>query len=78
MEQDEIIARAVNIVKSNNKKLTAAACGLPVVSGELYEPLVELVGNASTRADIAQKVLADVRKHYRAEQSAAQWMEYLK
>lgn len=40
-------------VKSNNKKLTAAMCGLPVATGECYDGLRGLVARADTRRDAA-------------------------
>jgi hypothetical protein len=40
-------------VKSNNKKLTAAMCGLPTSPGECYRGLAGLVASYETRRDVA-------------------------
>jgi hypothetical protein len=65
-------------VKSNNKMLTAWACGVPVSSGELYEPLYHLASITQDRRDQAEngyKLLVD---KYDVRQSAVEWKELLK
>jgi glycosyltransferase involved in cell wall biosynthesis len=60
-------------VKSNNKTLTAWACGLPVTNGENYNELVELVMLSKYRqecADVGYKTLINL---YQVEKSAQEW-----
>jgi hypothetical protein len=64
-------------VKSNNKHLTAWACGLPVASGEHYPELERLVLSATARAEAAGRGREWVERDYRAEQSAAEWEQLL-
>jgi hypothetical protein len=64
-------------VKSNNKALTAWACGLPVTDAQDYKALFELTTIAANReraADLGYKLLC---KDYLVEQSARDWMELL-
>jgi hypothetical protein len=64
-------------VKSNNKALTAWACGLPVSDAQDYKALFALATIAANReraADLGYKLLC---KDYLVEQSAREWMELL-
>lgn len=60
------------LVKSNNKTLTAWACGLPVANGMEYEYLRLLVESAPMRQERAHAnlVMLDM---WRVEQSARDW-----
>jgi hypothetical protein len=60
-------------VKSNNKKLTAWASGLPVASAMSYADLCDLVTDRELRAKCAGEGLASVRRDYRVEESAREW-----
>jgi hypothetical protein len=60
-------------VKSNNKALTAAACGLPVTTGCDYAELRELVADVSWRQGAGALARREVEQHWRVEQSAAEW-----
>lgn len=60
-------------VKSNNKRLTAWACGLPVVGGEDYDTLRALVGDAEQRQAAADWGMKTLLRDYTAERSARQW-----
>lgn len=59
-------------VKSNNKQLTAWACGLAVTSGINYDNLVKLMdaNNRKANADAGFKAVEDL---YQVEQSARDW-----
>jgi hypothetical protein len=59
-------------VKSNNKKLTAYACGLPAVSGFDYDELVLLM-NPGVRQATADEGFALVAEEYQAQLSAIEW-----
>jgi hypothetical protein len=65
-------------VKSNNKALTAYACGLPVVTGHDYTALVDLVKSQEARQIAAKRGWELVQREYRVEQSAEQWQELVK
>lgn len=65
-------------VKSNNKQLTAWACGLPVTSGLDYVELCNLVDDRELRAKLAADGLAAVRRDYQVERSAREWEALLK
>lgn len=63
-------------VKSNNRALTAWACGLPAVSGTNYGELESHVRNAKAReygANLGRSFLSD----FDVRQSAEQWQELL-
>ncbi len=60
-------------VKSNNKHLTAWACGLPVVDRARYSYLEDLVGDFSGRADRGADGYQQVVDKYTADKSAADW-----
>lgn len=64
-------------VKSNNKSLTAWACGLPVSNGMDYHQLEELVSSRAARADHAQWGYRLVTEQYHVRKSADEWMELL-
>lgn len=64
-------------VKSNNKRLTAWACNLPVTAGTEYEALVGLVTDAGHRREMATVGRQAVEQRYRVEQSAAEWRALL-
>lgn len=60
-------------VKSNNKHLTAWACGLPVTDGENYAQLYELATRATVREISAQAGMDTLTKHYTIDKSVDQW-----
>ena len=64
-------------VKSNNKDLTAWACGLPVSDGQDYHKLEELVASHHVRANHTQWARQLVEEQYDVKQSAVEWMELL-
>lgn len=64
-------------VKSNNKTLTAWACGLPVSSGEWYPSLAVPVTNANERRALGENGRWNVEQYHRVEASARQWEEFL-
>lgn len=55
-------------VKSNNKDLTAWACGIPEVTGLDYQKLVKYVTKPHFRMTVQ-----GVAEHYSVEQSAIEW-----
>lgn len=64
-------------VKSNNRTLSAWACGLPVTTGEDYAELEALVQSAELRARLGAAGRRDVEQMWRVEQSAAEWRSLL-
>lgn len=60
-------------VKSNNKTLTAWACGLPVSTGEEYFALEAMVGNAKTRQMLANSGMATLKSWGDVKLSGADW-----
>ena len=62
-------------VKSNNKMLTAWACGLPVTDGFDYDKLVELVENHELRQELANEGRAKVEEDWDVHQSAKDWLK---
>lgn len=64
-------------VKSNNKMLTAWACGLPVATGEFYEHLELLVRSADERKRLGEAGRLDVEANWQVEQSAGEWRKLL-
>lgn len=64
------------VVKSNNRTLTAFACGLPVSSGLEYERLRNLVCDEQTRREWARAGL-QVAEQWHVRQSAAEWQALL-
>lgn len=65
-------------VKSNNKHLTAWACGIPVSDGEHYDTLQKLASFSTMRVEEAKAGRAMVLDRYDVRQSAAQWTELLR
>ena len=64
-------------VKSNNKYLTAWACGLPVVSGESYNHLLNRISGEKYRQSIADSNLDGLQKYHNVSQSAMEWEKLL-
>lgn len=64
-------------VKSNNKRLTAWACGLPVIDGEDYLAAEGLVTSCLARQVQAADGLLSLMADYRVEQSAVDWEQVL-
>ncbi len=64
-------------VKSNNKRLTAYASGLPVTDGLDYESLLALVRDPGLRSEKAAECLKIVERDYPAERSARDWQQIL-
>jgi len=64
-------------VKSNNKKLTAYACGLPVSDGINYNHLYRLCTELEYRQSAAEMGYKTVLNHYDVRQSAQEWKEWL-
>lgn len=64
-------------VKSNNKVLTAWACGLPVTPGTHYKQLRGVVADAAYRRDEGMGGRDAVARHWRVEESARQWQELI-
>jgi hypothetical protein len=60
-------------VKSNNKTLTAWACGLPVTQGVDYAELEALVVSVELRRAQGAKGRREVEQLYQAERSAKEW-----
>lgn len=59
-------------VKSNNKSLTAAMCGLPVTTGECYDGLAGLVASADVRRDTAAIGRREAM-NFTIDRAAAEW-----
>jgi hypothetical protein len=69
-------------VKSNNKRLTASACGLPVIASEPYygseESGIEKIAKDWQLRDlIGRSERRNVKKNHRIEQSARDWEKLL-
>jgi hypothetical protein len=65
-------------VKSNNKRLTAWANGLPVYDGkEPFDWLVRLCTDAELRQSVAAANYQQLERHWQVEQSAKEWMELI-
>lgn len=60
-------------VKSNNKCLTAWACGLPVTDGMNYDELVRLVSEPAYRQKWADTGRDTLETHYDVKRSAVEW-----
>jgi hypothetical protein len=60
-------------VKSNNKYLTAWACGLPVVDGMDYGEMEWLTGDATWRSNHAAIGRQELEKNFQVKQSAREW-----
>jgi glycosyltransferase involved in cell wall biosynthesis len=59
-------------VKSNNKFLTAAACGVPAVSGEKWVELYDVARSEHARAKLLEK-LCELLKIYHISGAAQAW-----
>jgi hypothetical protein len=65
-------------VKSNNKELTAWACGLPSTTGvRWHDGFIELVDRASTRKAAGHGGRTAVEANHDVRQTAADWEELL-
>jgi len=64
-------------VKSNNKTLTAWACGLPTTDGQDYEDLCDLIAQAAIRRERADFGYAELLKYYDVVESSREWEEIL-
>lgn len=64
-------------VKSNNKMLTAWACGLPVTLGESYDEAEMLVQSAMARQQLGRSGRYEVEKNYNVKESAEEWDKLL-
>lgn len=66
------------LVKSNNKALTAGACGLPVISHlTWHDGIRRLVESAATRQKAGESRRRQVKDLWSVEKSAAEWGQYL-
>ena len=63
--------------KSNNKKLTAGACGLASTNGMSYLELLNMVENADARDRSARSWREVVEERYTSEHGAENLREYL-
>ena len=64
-------------LKSNNKKLTAWACGLPVTDGQEYYNMETLTTNTEERKRRAEMGYKTLLKDYLIEQTAEQWLDII-
>jgi hypothetical protein len=64
-------------VKSNNKQLTAWACGLPTTTAEEYFALETMASDVLTRQMISRAGLASLKHDWDVRQSAAEWESLL-
>ena len=64
-------------LKTNNKMLTAWACGLPVTSAQSWNSLYDLATLASEREAMAQRGMRLLIDKYDVRQTAEQWQEVL-
>ena len=64
-------------VKSNNKCVTAAACGVVPTHGEDWEELWTLATNPDVRRERTLIYLDTVRRDYNVEKSAQEWKELI-
>lgn len=64
-------------VKSNNKRLTAWACGLPVADGLDYWELVSLIEDVGKRRKRGERGRKDVEFMWDVRKSAEQWERLL-
>ena len=60
-------------IKTNNKKLTAWACGLPVTDGYDYYDTIELATRSDIRAERASEGWYQLQKNYTVEKTVEQW-----
>lgn len=64
---------AWGLVKSNNKSLTAWACGLPATDGMDYDSLARLATETEYRKSEAKAGFDLLKTSYRIEQSVKEW-----
>jgi len=64
-------------VKSNNKRLTAWACGLPVVDEQDYRAVAGLVASIDDRKMISEIVQANLKESWTVDRSAREWQGLL-
>ena len=64
-------------VKSNNKTLTAWACGLPVSTGEDYYELYDLCKSVEMRQALGTAGRNDVVSNWNVKNSAFEWQELI-
>jgi len=64
-------------VKSDNKRLTAYACGLPFTDGENYEWLFELATCATARSEAAIEGMEYLKAHHLIENAVEMWSKIL-
>ena len=64
-------------VKSNNKHLTAWACGLPTSTGMPFSDLLSLAISADLRSETSRRSVDMLTTLYRIEDSAADWVTLL-
>lgn len=62
-------------LKTNNKQLTAWACGLPVTTGEDYPEVYELATDANTRQEAAENGYLTLTQDYDVRLTARDWLE---
>ena len=64
-------------VKSNNKHLTAWACGVPSVDGQDYAELERAVQSVTWRSEMSRLMRLEVEKQWAVERSAEEWTRLL-
>jgi len=64
-------------VKSNNKVLTAWACGLPATDGEDYEWMSNLCAQSALRQQEADRRIEELKSNYDIRQSAEDWAKLI-
>lgn len=65
------------LVKSNNRHVTAHACGVVPTKADDFEELYKLSTEPEYRLKLATKGLAWVQKEYDVRQSANEWLELM-
>lgn len=60
-------------LKTNNKKLTAWACGLPVTEGQFWAHLLALATSDDYRKECADNDFESLRGRYQTEHTVADW-----
>ena len=64
-------------LKTPNKRLTAWACGLPVVTGENWETLYDVATVEDLREKMATTGLRDVWENYTIDKTAEDWQRVI-
>ena len=64
-------------VKSNNRQLTAWACGLPTTTGADYREIRELVKSAGFRRELAVEGMDTLHAQYDVKATASEWLELI-